>query len=169
MTVAATIGGMANTPTQFEDCFTALIANEGGYVNNPADHGGETNFGISRRSYPDINIASLTLSQARAIYRRDFWDRLSCESLPPSIRFQVFDAAVNSGAGNAARWLQAAAGVAQDGVIGPVTRSSLSMVDATRLASRFNAARLRFMSNLTTWPQFGRGWARRIADNLELL
>lgn len=88
---------------RFDAAFKALIDHEGGYVNHPKDPGGETKFGITKRSYPHLNIRDLTLDDARAIYRRDFWDRLQCDALPVAARFQVFDAAVNSGPGNAAR------------------------------------------------------------------
>ena len=152
---------------RFDAAFKALIDHEGGYVNHPKDPGGETQFGITKRSYPHLNIRDLTLDDARAIYRRDFWDRLQCDALPVAARFQVFDAAVNSGPGNAARWLQSAAGVAQDGLIGPVTRQAVSDVHPTALVARFNAARLLSMTSLSTWPTFSRGWARRIAANLQ--
>ena len=152
---------------RFDAAFKALIDHEGGYVNHPKDPGGETRFGITKRSYPHLNIRDLTLDDARAIYRRDFWDRLQCDALPLAARFQVFDAAVNSGPGNAARWLQAAAGVAQDGIIGPATRQAVDAMHPAALVARFNAARLLFMTSLSTWPTFSRGWARRIAANLQ--
>ena len=158
------------TPTpiaRFDAAFKALIDHEGGYVNHPKDPGGETQFGITKRSYPHLNIRDLTLDDARAIYRRDFWDRLQCDALPLAARFQVFDAAVNSGPGNAVRWLQAAAGVAQDGHVGPVTRQAVGAMHPAALVARFNAARLLFMTSLSTWPTFSRGWARRIAANLQ--
>ena len=158
------------TPTpiaRFDAAFKALIDHEGGYVNHPKDPGGETKFGITKRSYPHLNIRDLTLDDARAIYRRDFWDRLQCDALPLAARFQVFDAAVNSGPGNAARWLQAAAGVAQDGLIGPATRQAVDAMHPAALVARFNAARLLFMTSLSTWPTFSRGWARRIAAILQ--
>ena len=158
------------TPTpiaRFDAAFKALIDHEGGYVNHPKDPGGETQFGITKRSYPHLNIRDLTLDDARAIYRRDCWDRLQCDALPLAARFQVFDAAVNSGPGNAARWLQAAAGVAQDGLIGPATRQAVDAMHPAALVARFNAARLLFMTSLSTWPTFSRGWARRIAANLQ--
>ena len=158
------------TPTpiaRFDAAFKALIDHEGGYVNHPKDPGGETQFGITKRSYPHLNIRDLTLDDARAIYRRDLWDRLQCDALLLAARFQVFDAAVNSGPGNAARWLQAAAGVAQDGLIGPITRQAVSDMHPAALVARFNAARLLSMTSLSTWPTFGRGWARRIAANLQ--
>ena len=152
---------------RFDAAFKALIDHEGGYVNHPKDPGGETKFDITKRSYPHLNIRDLTLDDARAIYRRDFWDRLQCDALPLAARFQVFDAAVNSGPGNAARWLQAAAGVAQDGLIGPATRQAIDAMHPAALVARFNAARLLFMTSLSTWPTFSRGWARRIAANLQ--
>ena len=152
---------------RFDAAFKALIDHEGGYVNHPKDPDGETRFGITKRSYPHLNIRDLTLDDARAIYRRDFWDRLQCDALPLAARFQVFDAAVNSGPGNAARWLQAAAGVAQDGLIGPATRQAIDAMHPAALVARFNAARLLFMTSLSTWPTFSRGWARRIAANLQ--
>lgn len=152
---------------RFDAAFKALIDHEGGYVNHPKDPGGETRFGITKRSYPHLNIRDLTLDDARAIYRRDFWDRLQCDALPLAARFQVFDAAVNSGPGNAVRWLQAAAGVAQDGLIGPATRQAVDAMHPAALVARFNAARLLFMTSLSTWPTFSRGWARRIAANLQ--
>lgn len=157
-----------NTPlVTFDACFAALIGHEGGYVNHPNDPGGETKFGICKRSYPDVDIAALTPEQAQRIYFRDFWARLHIEQLPEGLRFQVFDAAVNSGAGNAVRWLQAACGVAPDGHIGAVTLAALGRTPACVLVARFNANRLEFLAALSTWPSFGRGWARRIAANLQ--
>ena len=150
----------------FEAAFEKLIGHEGGYINHPKDPGGETKFGISKRSHPNVNIKSLTLAGAQAIYRRDYWDALQTERLPEPIRFHVFDAAVNSGRGNAARWLQAAVGTAQDGRIGPITLAAVASLNPAALVARYSAVRLKFMTDLSTWPSFGRGWARRIAANL---
>ena len=84
----------------FDVAFDRLIGAEGGYVNHPEDPGGETKFGISKRAYPDVNIASLTREDAREIYRRDYWGRARCDEYHPAIGFQLFDAAVNSGSGD---------------------------------------------------------------------
>lgn len=159
---------MENTTpiVRFDAAFKKLINHEGGYVNHPRDPGGETKFGITKRSYPHLDIKTLTLDEARAIYRRDFWDALQCDALPAAVRFQVFDAAVNSGRGNAARWLQAAVDVATDGYVGPITLQAALSYSPAALIARFNAERLAFMTRLTTWPTFGKGWARRIAENL---
>ena len=153
--------------TWFDQCFKQLIHSEGGYVNDPKDPGGETKFGVSKRSYPDVDIANLTLEQAQVIYRRDFWQRARCDELPPAIAYLVFDCAVNSGIGQAVRFLQRAVGVADDGQIGPMTLAAVNRVDAESLAARFLGQRLDFMTRLTTWDVFGKGWARRVAEQLK--
>lgn len=150
----------------FDQSFVKLIGHEGKYSNNPRDPGGETKWGISKRAYPALDIADLTLDDAKAIYKRDYWDRAQCDRLPPAIAFQVFDGAVNSGIGTSIRWLQSAAGVAQDGVVGPLTIRAVGDKDVGVMLARFNGARLTFMASLSTWDVFGRGWARRIASNL---
>lgn len=152
----------------FDTTFDKLISHEGGYVFDLRDPGGETKFGISKRSYPTLDIKALTLADAKAIYRRDFWDRAQCDKLPAALAFDVFDTAVNSGIGQAIRFLQRAVGVADDGVIGPLTLSALQrMNDDSAVLARFNGHRLDFMTRLSTWDVFGKGWARRIAANLQ--
>lgn len=150
----------------FDEAFDRLIGHEGGYVNDPRDPGGETKFGISKRAYPDVNIVSLTLDDARAIYKRDYWDRARCDELPDPVRFQIFDTAVNSGIGQSIRFLQRSVGVADDGQVGPLTMAAIKRLDPEVIAARFNGQRLDFMTKLSTWDAFGRGWARRVAKNL---
>lgn len=152
----------------FDQVFDKLINHEGGYVFNPHDPGGETKFGISKRSYPHLDIHSLTLADAKTIYRRDFWDRAQCDKLHPDLAFDLFDGAVNSGIGQAIRWLQRAVGVADDGVVGPLTLASINREnDTSAIRARYNGHRLDFMTRLSTWDVFGKGWARRIAFNLQ--
>ena len=153
----------------FDDAFTRLIGNEGGYVNDPRDAGGETKFGISKRAYPDVNIASLTLDDAKAIYKRDYWDRAKADQYDGQIGFHLFDAAVNSGVDRAIRLLQAAAGTMPDGKVGPGTMAAIAALPAPVLVARMNAERLEFMASLGSWDHFGRGWAHRIAANLRTL
>ncbi|MBB5885456.1 hypothetical protein DYQ93_11495 [Xanthomonas sp. LMG 8992] len=152
--------------SQFDSLIARVLTHEGGYVNDPKDPGGETQWGISKRSYPGVDIRALTRAQAIEIYRRDFWQRLQGDKLPGVIAFQVLDAAVNHGVGNAIRWLQRAAGVADDGVIGPRTLAAVAAAPAADLALLFNAARLEFYAQLGTFDRFGRGWTRRVAENL---
>ena len=150
----------------FDQAFDRLIGNEGGYVNDPNDPGGETNWGISKRSYPDEDIKTLTRDDARAIYRRDFWDRAQMDALPPALAFQVFDSAVNHGIETAIRILQRAAGVADDGHIGPATMSAIATKSTTDMLMLYIAERLEYWTRLSTWPSFGKGWARRAAKDL---
>jgi len=148
----------------FDEAFARLIGHEGGYVNDPRDPGGETKFGISKRSYPDVNIATLTVDAAKAIYFRDFWKPLG--DAHPAIKFQTFDFAVNSGISTAIRKLQAAIGVADDGHWGPLSASALNAMDVSDVIMRFVAERLDFWRKLSTWPTYGSGWAGRAATNL---
>lgn len=150
----------------FDLAFEKLIGHEGGYVNDARDPGGETKFGISKRSYPAEDIAGMTLMRARELYRRDFWDAVRADEMPDAIRFDLFDAAVNSGVRQSIRWLQRSANVIDDGVIGPKTLLAVRIADPQRLSRRFNGHRLQFMAGLGGWSRFGRGWARRIAANL---
>jgi lysozyme family protein len=144
----------------FDKAFEILIGHEGGYVNDPHDRGGETKYGISKRAYPNVDIRNLTLQQAKDIYRNDYWDRMKCDSFPPFLAVLVFDAAVNNGVGAATRWLQLAGGVTADGIIGPKTIAA-SFSDG--VAAKFHAMRVNAMTNMPTWPNHGRGWAKRLA------
>lgn len=150
----------------FDTAFDRLIGNEGGYVNNPHDPGGETQWGISKASYPSVNIRALTRDDAKLIYLRDFWTRIHADTMHPAVAFQAFDFAVNSGIETAVRYLQKALRVADDGHWGPITQKAVASTDLDDTLMRFNAYRLMYMTRLSGWPNFGRGWARRIAQNL---
>ena len=116
-----------------------VLAHEGGYVNDPRDPGGETKYGISKRSYPSLDIANLTREDAIAIYYRDWWQRYGYDRLQDeSVTTKVFDLAVNMGPATAHRLLQEALvflgyPVAVDGIIGPQTIAAANKADPTRL------------------------------------
>ena len=150
----------------YDECFVRLMGNEGGYSNNPKDPGGETNWGISKRSYPELDIKNLTQDTAKAIYRRDFWDRCRCGDLSPELAFALFDCAVNSGCVQAVTLLQQCVGVTEDGVIGKATINAVESTYYTRVTAQFLGRRLQFMTNLRPWDTFSKGWARRIAEQL---
>lgn len=150
----------------FDTAFDRLMGHEGGYVNNPADPGGETNWGISKRSYPDVNIKNLTRDQAKEIYRRDFWDRGQMDQFDAAVAFQTLDFAVNSGIETAIRKLQAAAGVADDGHIGPVTVAAIKNRGVNDMIMLLTAERIEFQTKLKNGDTFWRGWMRRNAKNL---
>ena len=152
----------------FDTFIERVLAHEGGYVNLVSDPGGETQWGISKRSYPNLDIRALTRADAIQIYRRDFWQAAQCDRLPRQFAFQALDAAVNHGISNAVRWIQRAVGVADDGVIGPVTIAAANRIDPVDLVLLFNAERLDFYTKLSTFGTFGKGWTRRVAGNLRL-
>lgn len=155
----------------FDTAFHELLGHEGGYVDHPKDPGGATRWGVTERVARATGYAGhmrdLPVELAKAIYRRDYWDAVRADDLPEGVRYAVFDAAVNSGVKQAAKWLQRAVGAADDGVIGPQTLRLAASVDAERAARQMLGRRLRFMTDLPTWPAFGKGWARRIAALLE--
>ncbi len=122
-----------------------------------------TRYGISAAAYPTLDIKGLTLDAAKAIYRRDYWDRIAGDKLPPPVAFVTFDASVNNGVSRAVRLLQVALGAYQDGVIGPATLAAVAKVAPMQLVSEIVAQRILFMSKLNTWPTFGLGWSRRLA------
>lgn len=143
-----------------------VLSSEGGYNDDPADPGGETKWGISKRSYPNLDIAALTRQDAIDIYYTDFWVRTFGDELPVAIAYQVFDAAVNHGIGNALRWMQRAVGVADDGLIGPVTLQAVNKAKEDDMDLLFNAERLEFYAKLKAGDRFWRGWVNRSARNL---
>lgn len=115
-----------NYPPVFEDAIARLLSDEGGYVDNPADPGGETKFGITKREYPQLDIAALTRTEAIAIYYRDWWQRYRYGELPEPIAAKLFDLAVNIGPDHAVRCLQRALRacsrrVTEDGALGRAT------------------------------------------------
>lgn len=150
----------------FNKAFERVIGHEGGYVNDPNDPGGETRYGISKRAYPNEDIKNLTLDRAKELYRRDYWDRLKLDQLPEEIRFDLFDAGVNSGLTAAAKFLQRACKVKDDGIIGNQTIAAANAMEPYRLDARLSAYRLMYLTDLPGWVHYGKGWARRVATNL---
>lgn len=163
---------------EFETAFGRVMGNEGNFQNKASDRGnwtsgvvgrGElkgTKFGISAMSYPSLDIKGLTLEQAKGIYYEDWWVKLGMDLFTPALSYQLFDAALNHGMGNATKMLQRAVRVLDDGVIGPRTRSAVDAMPLSDLLERFLSYRLRFMTQISTWKDYGKGWAVRIADNL---
>lgn len=152
----------------FDEAFTALIGNEGSYSDNPNDPGGATMWGVTERvarlwgySGP---MQDLPQETAKAIARKFYWDIFQCDQFDPRVAFQVFDAAYNGG--HPAQWLQQAAGVTTDGVIGAITISAVRALDPLKVVILFNASRIFYYTSLGTWPSFGKGWTNRVANNL---
>lgn len=154
----------------FDDAVKRVLMHEGGYSDHAADPGGKTMYGITEAVAREVgyrgNMDELPLDLAKRIYKDRYWDAIRADDLPASIRYIMLDAAVNSGPRQAVLWLQRALGVTPDGALGPVTIAH-AFANERGLASKLLSQRLRFMTNLNTWPSFGRGWARRIADLME--
>lgn len=154
----------------FDIAFDRVIGHEGTFVDNPSDPGGATNWGITERvaranGYTG-DMRALPKEFAKAVYGRSYWTPVRGLDLPGAVAFQVFDAAVNHGVAQASRWLQAAVGTSQDGVIGPQTIAAAKARPELVTCALFNSQRLAFYAALPTWPTFGKGWARRVAQNL---
>lgn len=151
----------------FNAVMDEVLAHEGGYVNHPRDPGGETNFGISKRSYPKEDIKRLTKTRAKTIYRLDFWKKVRGDELPAGVDLVVMDAAVNSGVKRGVGWAQKAAGLSGaqvDGKMGPVSLRSIGKSDPFDVIQGACAYRMGFLRGLRTWGTFGKGWSRRVAS-----
>lgn len=156
----------------FEQSFTRLLGHEGGYSNRRLadDPGGATMWGITiataRANGYTGDMRDLSQEVARAIYRRQYWDAIKADALPEALRYPMFDAAVNSGPGQAAKWLQRSVGVFEDGAIGPITIKACGAIPAGIIAARLAGHRLMFMTSLPNWVGNARGWSKRIAQTL---
>lgn len=154
----------------FDTAFDRLIGHEGGYSNHPDDPGGETMWGVTiavaRANGYAGPMRDLPRDTAKTIYRAQYWDKVKADSMPFPVAFQVFDAAVNHGPGQAAKLLQRTVGVADDGIIGPKTLAAVAARGAAAILLAFNAEREQFYTDLKTWPSFGKGWSRRVVANL---
>ena len=146
----------------WEPAFHLLMINEGGYVNDCHDGGGETKFGISKKSYPNEDICSLTEERAKEIYRRDYWQKCKCDYMPDALSVAVFDFAVHSGTHRAIRYLQQALGVKVDGIIGNQTIGACNRLPVKEVLENYLNKRLDFMQKQAGWQYYARGWSNRI-------
>jgi len=150
--------------TTFDQAVKLVLRHEGELADDPHDAGGLTKYGISQRSYPDLNIRALTERDAVAIYRRDFWAPLRCAEMPPAVALVVFDGAVNQGPHAAALDLQGALGVKMDGVLGPVTMAAVEALPARDVLPRLVGRRAMRYALHRQLTRYGLGWFTRLAD-----
>jgi lysozyme family protein len=157
---------------RFEEALARLLRHEGGYGNHPSDPGGPTKFGITLADYrrylkadaTAADVRAMRREQARTIYRERYWDALRCGELPAGLDYALFDYGVNSGTGRAVRALQRLLGLAADCRMSDALLDAVRGQDAEALIARLCDQRLGFLKRLSTWPVFGKGWARRVAD-----
>lgn len=150
----------------FDFAVKFVLDHEGGLVDDPDDPGGLTNYGISLRFAETVELTAddirhMTRKQAAGIYYRHFWIRIKGDLLPPDVALMAFDAAVNQGVHAATEMLQRAAGVATDGLIGPVTTVAAKKPDVLR---NLAVERLMRYSRTRNFDRFGRGWYNRVTD-----
>lgn len=164
--------------TSFKAALARVLVHEGGYVNHPRDPGGATNQGITQRTYDAYrrskgarlrSVKLMVAAERDAIYRRQYWDAIKGDKLPVGVDYVVFDGAVNSGPKQSIKWLQRALGSAYrgeiDGVIGLATLAALGETENhDALIDRICDRRMAFLRALNTWPDFGGGWTRRVAN-----
>jgi hypothetical protein len=131
--------------SNFDTLVTKVLRREGGYVNNPADRGGETNRGISKNANPDVDVANLDDEKAKVIYKERYWDKLNGDALPENVRDLAFDTAVHHGVGRAKQWLTQAGND-----------------PAKLLAIRKNA--LQVQATQPKQGQFLNGWMKRLSE-----
>ena len=149
----------------FDECLKMLLDNEGGYVNHPKDPGGETNLGVTKRVYEKWggtkDMKDLTVEDVAPIYKKEYWDKCRCDDLESGVDWAVFDWAVNSGTGRAAKAIQKICGAAQDGAIGPKTLALINTQNTEYVIEEFGKIRQDFYESLKTFDTFGKGWTRR--------
>ncbi|HEY4202628.1 MAG TPA: glycosyl hydrolase 108 family protein [Devosiaceae bacterium] len=166
---------MPTKTDRFAAAMKAILALEGGKVDNRADPGGRTNMGITQAVYdawraksslPERHVFDIAMSEVEDIYRFRYWDAIKGDLLPAGTDLVVFDGAVNSGPSQSAKWLQRALAVSTvkiDGQIGAMTLEAVNAVeDQDALIARIIDRRLGFLKALKTWPAFGKGWMRRL-------
>jgi len=142
------------------------LVNEDGYVNDPRDPGGETNFGISKRSYPNVDIKGLTRDGAIAIYLKDFWNTLYASITDQFVTNALFDLGVLFGTHSAVRVIQNVLMVAVDGVFGPVTLATVNAQNVAILLMNFRNAMIAYATAIVVRNPgdsvFLTGWTNRI-------
>lgn len=156
----------------FQRALEAVLHHEGGFVNHPTDPGGMTNLGVTKAVWEEWvghpvdekAMRALTPADVAPMYKRKYWDKVRGDDLPTGVDYCCFDAAVNSGAGRAVKWLQAVVGVDPDGAIGPKTLAAVAAMDPEQLVDDYAKRRLSFLMDLAHWGTFGRGWSRRVAE-----
>lgn len=156
--------------TNFEDSLKHVLCHEGGWADHPRDPGGATMKGITLATYRrhfgeergKDDLRAISDEELSKIYDSGYWSKCRCDELPAGIDYVVFDAAVNSGPGRGVKWLQAAVGAKQDGGMGPKTLAKVKEHDFLDILHHMCDHRLAFLRGLSHWPDFGKGWSRRV-------
>lgn len=153
---------------RFDKFIQVILDHEGGYVNDPDDLGGETNMGITRLRYPDLDIKNLTVGQAKQIYYDDFYRPLNLSYIKNDLlALHIFDMAVNAGKRTAVKLLQELLrGCDLDGVIGPETGQAVSGAEVrANMTTAYIAKRIEYYYRVSLKrnnKKFLAGWVNRV-------
>lgn len=157
--------------SNFNAALQQVLKSEGGYVNHPSDPGGRTNLGVTQKVWEEwvghpvteADMRALTPELVAPLYKKMYWDKVKGDDLPSGVDYVVFDIAVNSGTGRAAKMLQQVVGVPADGAIGPKTINAVLTcnVSGEDLVNKLCDKRLAFWQSLPTFDTFGKGWTNR--------
>lgn len=156
----------------FDAALKAVLHHEGGFVNHPADPGGMTNLGCTKKVWEEWvghpvdeqAMRSLTPADVAPLYKKKYWDAVKGDELPDGVDYIMFDTAINSGPGRAVKFLQGCVGADMDGALGPKTLAAVKAADPKQLVEDYAKRRLSFLQDLPTWGTFGKGWGRRVAE-----
>jgi lysozyme family protein len=155
----------------FHQCLALVLKEEGGFVNDPQDPGGITNFGVTKKTFEEWvghevtedDMRGLDPSDVEDLYRQRYWDVVHGDGLPDGVDYAVMDCGVNSGTHESVKLLQRVLQLTDDGVIGPVTLQAANAADAADTINKLCDARLAFLQTLHNWDHDGHGWSNRIA------
>jgi lysozyme family protein len=158
--------------SNWDNALAAVLHHEGSFVHHKDDPGGMTNLGCTKAVWEEWcghpvteqDMRDLQPSDVAPLYKSKYWDRVKGDDLPSGVDYIVFDAAINSGAGRAAKWLQECVGTQPDGAIGPMSLQAARSMVAADLINLYCNKRLAFLKELKTWDVFGKGWERRVED-----
>ena len=168
--------------SSFHRALKKVLVHEGGKVHDKNDPGGRTNQGITQRVYDAYrqskkralrDVFLMEDAERDEIYRRQYWDVIKGDSLPPGVAYVVFDGAVNSGPTQSVKWLQRSLGSLYegtvDGIVGELTLTALRRFeDHDILIERIIERRMAFLRSLKTWKFYGNGWTARVNDVLQV-
>jgi len=156
----------------WDKCFDLVIVNEGGYVDNPADPGGATNWGCTQAVWEGYighkvsvdDMKALTKEDVKPLYKKRYWDAIHGDAIPSGLDYCLFDCAINSGVNRSAKIIQEIVGVFADGAIGNNTVSAITQLNPVTAINEFCDKRQAFLESLKTFPVFGKGWSKRVSE-----
>jgi len=168
----------------FEKCLEMLLVHEGGFTADKRDSGndgdghgnqGSTNLGVTAKVWAEWTgnpapidvMKALTPDDVGDLYKEKYWDRCKCDDLASGLDWCVFDMAVNSGTGRAAKFVQSICGANPDGAIGPKTLALISKIDTHFAIEQFAEKRQEFYESLSAFKHYGNGWTRRNHETKE--